>query len=106
MPAYWIARAKILDPVKYKRYADQVPAILARYGGRVLSRGAPYQTLEGPDTFERFVLIEFDSMDAARRCFESPEYVAAAEHRRDGGGRNELTIVEAGEGQIPRVENG
>jgi uncharacterized protein (DUF1330 family) len=96
MAAYWIARARIVDPVQYKRYTDQVPEILKRYGGKVLSRGAPFETLEGPKTFERFVLIEFESMEAAKRCFESPEYVAAAAHRRSGAGQNELTIVMAG----------
>ena len=27
MPAYWIARSRINDPVAYKRYTDQIPAI-------------------------------------------------------------------------------
>jgi uncharacterized protein (DUF1330 family) len=100
MPAYWLARARIIDPVAYKRYTDLVPAILQAYGGRVLSRGAPFETLEGPATFERYVLIEFDSIDDARRCFNSPEYEAAAAHRRAGAGQNELTIVMAGDGTV------
>jgi uncharacterized protein (DUF1330 family) len=100
MPAYWIARARIVDPVAYKRYTDLVPGILATHGGRVLSRGAPFETLEGPAVFERYVLIEFESLDAARRCFNSPEYVAAAAHRRAGAGQNELTIVAAGDGTV------
>ena len=29
MPAYWVARSKINDPVEYKRYTDLVPAIIA-----------------------------------------------------------------------------
>jgi uncharacterized protein (DUF1330 family) len=98
MPCYWIARAKIIDPVAYKRYTDQVPAILKKYGGKVLTRGGRYETLEGPKHFERYVIIEFDSMEAAKRCFESPEYVSAAAHRRAGAGQNELTIAEAGDG--------
>jgi uncharacterized protein (DUF1330 family) len=100
VPAYWLARSKILDPVAYKRYTDEVPRILNLYGGRVLSRGAAYETLEGPKTFERFVLIEFDSMEAAKRCFESPEYIAAAAHRRAGAGQNELTIIATGDATI------
>ena len=98
MPGYWIARAKINDPVAYKRYTDLVPGILAKHGGKVLSRGAAYETLEGPRTFERFVLLEFESIEAAKRCFQSPEYIAAAAHRRSGAGQNELTIVDAGDG--------
>ena len=39
MPAYWVARAKVNDPAEYKKYADQVPAILAKYGGKPLARG-------------------------------------------------------------------
>src|SRR5690242_79288 len=98
MSCYWLARAKINDPVSYKRYTDQVPDILKKYGGKVLSRGAGFQTLEGPSFFERYVIIEFESMDAARRCFESSEYNAAAVHRRNGAGQNELVIAESGDG--------
>jgi uncharacterized protein (DUF1330 family) len=97
MPAYWLARAKIIDPAEYKKYTDRIPAIMAKYGGRILSRGAPHETLEGPDHFNRFALIEFDSMDDVRRCFESPEYVEAASFRRHGAGENEFTIIDGGE---------
>ncbi len=99
MPGYWIARAKVIDPVAYKRYTDRVPAVLKRYGGEVLSRGARYETLEGPDHFNRFVLLKFGSDEAAKRCFQSPEYVEAASFRRSGAGENELTVVDAGEGK-------
>jgi uncharacterized protein (DUF1330 family) len=97
MACYWIARAKINDPVAYKRYTDEVPGILKKYGGKTLSRGAAFETLEGPNYFERYVIIEFESMEAAKRCFNSPEYVAAATHRRAGAGQNELTIAESGD---------
>ena len=96
MVAYWLARAKINNPVEYKKYTDQVPAILEKYQGKVLARGGDYQILEGPETFERFVVIEFPSMAQAVACFNSPEYVAAATYRRtDSAGQNELVIVEA-----------
>ena len=95
MSCYWLARAKVLDPVDYKKYTDQVPDILKKYGGKVLARGGAQETLEGPKTFDRFVVIEFESMEAAKRCFESPEYVEAAKFRRGGAGQNELTITES-----------
>ena len=47
MPAYWIARCVIHDPVEYKRYTDQVPGIIAKYGAKVLARGGKYQIMEG-----------------------------------------------------------
>ena len=47
MPAYWIARAKINDPVAYKKYTDLVPDIIAKYGGKVLARGGNYEIIAG-----------------------------------------------------------
>ena len=97
MAAYWLARARIVDPVEYRKYTDLVPAILAKFGGRVLARGGAYKTLEGPENFERYIVIEFDSLAQANACFNSPEYVEAAAFRRAGAGINELTIVEGGD---------
>jgi len=94
MPAYWLARARITDPDAYKQYADRVPEILTRYGGSPLARGGKYQVMEGPEVFQRFVVIEFPTMAKAVACFESPEYQAAAAFRRNGGGVVEIAIVE------------
>ncbi|HXX03906.1 MAG TPA: DUF1330 domain-containing protein [Xanthobacteraceae bacterium] len=95
MPAYWIARAKINEPVEYKKYADQVPGILAKYGGKPLARGGRFQVMEGPKKFERFVVIEFPSFEQAVACFTSDEYDKAAAFRRGGAGEVETVIVEA-----------
>jgi uncharacterized protein (DUF1330 family) len=97
MPAYWVARALINDPVQYKKYTDKVPAIIAAHGGKVLARGGKYQIMEGPETFHRFVVIEFPSLQAGVACFQSPEYVAAAANRRGGAGIVENVIVEGGD---------
>ena len=43
MPAYWIARSRITEPVAYKKYTDRVPAIIAKFGGKVLARGGKYR---------------------------------------------------------------
>ena len=104
MPAYWLARAKVNDPVEYKKYTDRVPAILAKYGAKVLTRGGRFQTLEGPEKFNRFVVIEFASLEQGVACFNSKEYQeAAAFRRRNKAGENELVMVEAGEGQPVRA---
>lgn len=95
MVAYWIARAKINDPDQYRKYADLAPGILQKFGGRFLARGGKFKVLEGPDKFERFVVIAFPSFEAAVSCHRSPEYLAAAEHRmKDGAGELEIAIVE------------
>ena len=97
MPAYWLARSRITDPVEYKKYTDRVPAILAKYQGKVLARGGRYRVMEGPEKFHRFVVIEFPSLEQAAACFESPEYQAAAAFRRAGAGEVENVIVEGGD---------
>lgn len=97
MPAYWIARARIIDPIEYKRYTDRVPEIIAKYGGKVLARGGRYQIMEGPDKFHRFVVIEFPTFEQATACFNSDEYNQAAAFRRGGAGEVETVIVEGGD---------
>jgi uncharacterized protein (DUF1330 family) len=97
MPAYWVARARITDPVAYKKYTDRVPDIVSRHGGKILARGGRYRIMEGPETFHRHVVIEFPSLEQAVACFESPEYQEAAAFRRAGGGVVENVIVDAGD---------
>jgi uncharacterized protein (DUF1330 family) len=94
MAAYWISRCVVNDAVQYKKYTDLVPAIIAAHKGRILARGGPYRIMEGPQTFHRFVVIEFPSLDAGVACFESPEYAHAAGFRRGGAGIVENVIVE------------
>jgi uncharacterized protein (DUF1330 family) len=97
MPAYWVARSRIDDPVEYKKYTDRIPGIISQHGGKVLARGGRYKIMEGPEIFHRFVVIEFPTMEQAVACFESPEYQEAAQFRRDGGGVVENVIVEGGD---------
>jgi len=94
MSAYWVARAKVNDPAEYKKYADQVPGILAKYGGKVLARGGRCQIMEGPEKFQRYALIEFPTFDQGVACFTSDEYKKAAAFRRAGAGEVETVIVE------------
>lgn len=94
MAAYWVARAKINNPDQYKKYTDRVPAILQKFGAKVLARGGKFQILEGPETFGRFVVVEFPSMEQAIACHDSPEYQEASAFRKDGGGEVELVIVD------------
>ena len=82
MPAYLIVRAKVTDMAQYQKYMKLTPTILEKYGGRFIVRGGEKITLEGPEVTERMVMIKFDSVDAARRMYESEEYQAAVKVRQ------------------------
>jgi uncharacterized protein (DUF1330 family) len=97
MPAYWVARSRIIDQVAYKKYTDRVPAIIAKYGGKVLARGGRFQIMEGSDKFHRFVVIEFPTFEQGVACFTSPEYNEAAAFRRGGAGEVETIMVDGGD---------
>ena len=84
-------------PVEYKKYTDRVPAIIAKYGGKVLARGGRFQIMEGPHKFQRFVVIEFSTFEQGVACFTSKEYDEAAAFRRTGAGEVETIMVDGGD---------
>ena len=89
MVAYWVARSKVNNPDQYKKYTDLVPGILEKFGGK-------FRILEGPEKFDRFIVIEFPSFEKAVGCHDSPEYLEAAAHRKkDGASELEVVIVES-----------
>jgi uncharacterized protein (DUF1330 family) len=97
MKAYWLARSKILDPIKYKKYTDQVPFIISKFGGKILARGGNFKILEGTDKFHRFVIIEFPTLKDGENCWRSEEYRKASLHRKNGAGEVDLILVEEGD---------
>jgi uncharacterized protein (DUF1330 family) len=74
MVAYVIAEIEVTNPEGYKAYSAVVPGTVEKYGGRFLVRGGKSQALEGDWPERRRVILEFPSMDAARRWYDSPEY--------------------------------
>ncbi len=92
MTAYWISVYKeILDEDKVAAYAELAGPALRAAGGTFIARGVPEQTYEaGEDT--RTVLIEFDSVEAARAAHDSPDYQEALA-ALDGGAVRDMRIV-------------
>ena len=74
MAAYIIAELEVTDPATFDEYRKGVPSTIAAYGGRYLVRGGALESLEGGWTPKRMVVLEFPSMEQARRWYASPEY--------------------------------
>ncbi|CAA9397934.1 DUF1330 domain-containing protein, partial [uncultured Nocardioides sp.] len=72
MTAYWIAiYREITDDAKVAAYAELAGPALREAGGTFLARGLPEQTYEAGEA-TRTVVIEFDSVEAARAAHDSP----------------------------------
>ncbi|WP_353739427.1 DUF1330 domain-containing protein [Accumulibacter sp.] len=68
-------------------------AATAQYGGRYRARGGRVEVLEGGRTKpERRVIIEFDSLEQAKRFYDSPEYQATRAARRGAAEMNVLVV--------------
>ena len=93
MPAYVIVDVTVTDPKEMEEYRKQVPATLAKYGGRFIVRGGAHQTLEGDWKPNRLVVLEFPSMEQARRWYDSEEYREPKAIRLRAGRAN-LVMVE------------
>ena len=71
---YVIAEIQVTNPDGYREYSSMVPATIEKFGGRFLVRGGATQVLEGEWPQRRRVILEFPSVDAARKWFDSPDY--------------------------------
>jgi uncharacterized protein (DUF1330 family) len=93
MAAYLIGNITITDPERYPAYREKVPAVIAQYGGRYLVRGGAVHPLEGELGIDRFVVLEFPSMEAARRFYDNPEYAPLLKLRTETT-RSHVALVE------------
>ena len=74
MAAYIIADVMVLDPKAYESYTQSAAASIAQYGGRYLVRGENHEVLEGYRHPTRLVVLEFPSVESAKRWYTSAEY--------------------------------
>ncbi len=91
-PRIWSPTSPSLIPSATRRTA-QVPAVIAQYGGRFLVRAGAIHPREGDLGLDRFVIIEFPSLDVAQRFYDSPEYAPLLKLRMETT-RSHVALVE------------
>ncbi len=75
MSAYLIVEHKITDPAKFEEYRTKVAPMIAKHGGRYLSKGGTHKVLETKHWLpDRVAIIEFLDMDALNKWYTSSEY--------------------------------
>src|SRR5947209_6611183 len=92
MPAYFIADIEVLDRQEYEHYRAAASSSIAQCGGKYLVRGGSHEVLEGEWQPRRLVVLEFESMAAAKRWYESPEYQTAKVHRERSAKMNGVLV--------------
>jgi uncharacterized protein (DUF1330 family) len=83
MAAYLIANIEVRDTDAFAVYGEQVRPVVERHGGRYLVRGGAVHPLEGDLGLKRLVVLEFPSMEAARRFYDSEAYAPLLKLRAD-----------------------
>ncbi len=78
MSVYMIVEITVKNSELYSGYVEQVPQIVDRYGGRYLIRGGKVISLSSNWNPERIILLEFETVEQLRKCFESQEYLEIA----------------------------
>lgn len=66
---------EVSDQAQYNAYAASVSKTVEQYGGHFMVRGGKTESLEGEEP-RRIVMLAFNSLDDARKWYNSPEYSA------------------------------
>jgi len=91
MKAYWITRCHVHNTVEYEEYIKLAGPAIQKHGGTFLVRGGDQIELEG-GPYERTVLVEFNSMNEAKICYNSDEYQRALQYSLNSSNRHVVLV--------------
>jgi uncharacterized protein (DUF1330 family) len=91
---YIVARVSVSDADAYLEYIKGARIAMEKYGATILAAGGRAEALEG-EMRDRNVILEFESVDQAKKYYNSPEYQQARQHRAAPGvSLGEFVVVE------------
>lgn len=93
MSAYAVGITTLTDAEVFGRYLQRVPAIVQEHGGRFVAAGPVAAVLEGDLHPTLMAIMEFDSVEAIHRWYDSDEYRGIRDLRHRAGESN-LFLVE------------
>src|SRR6516165_3375849 len=92
--AYWVVTYRsVKNPEAWKAYARLAVPAIEGAGGRFLARSNPTKIYESGIN-ERVVLVEFDSVDKAVACHDTPAYKEALKALGTGNVERDMRVVE------------
>ncbi len=98
MAAYVIAYLEVTDPEAFQAYRKVALPTFAPYGGKAIVVDGQFEVLEGMVQPRSIVVVEFESLEQARRWYASPEYARSIPLRQRAA--NASVILVAG---LPRA---
>jgi len=78
---YLIIRLSITDNNKFQKYPPLSTEAMKKFNGKYLVRGGKFDVLEGEWPVDRTTVVEFESYEIAKECYESIEYTNAKKIR-------------------------
>jgi uncharacterized protein (DUF1330 family) len=89
MAAYALVEVEVSNMDGMRPYIDAVAGTVAAFDGKYLVRaGVPEVVEGGPGQYPLKVILEFPSMDLAKRWYRSPEYQAILPYRHKNSKSN------------------
>ena len=73
MKTYFVLDITVNDYLRFTKYIEEIPAILARHGGRYIVQGVEPTLLEGEWKHQRLVVIEFPYRAHAEALLGDPQ---------------------------------
>ena len=94
MPSgYVIANVRVTNPTQYEEYKKWSTAAFTSHNAEIRVRGGQVEVMEGDWTPDRVVIAKFESFEAAKAFYHSPEY-GKARAAREGAAIMRLVCVE------------
>ena len=94
MPAYVIAEHVITDARKFDEYRAKAGPLIAKYGGRYLTKAGSHKMPEGGHWKpERVVVIEFPDMAALNAWYNAAEYQPLIALRKAATSDHDMVIT-------------
>lgn len=93
MKYYCVAELVVADNSWVPSYVNNVTKLVEEHGGRYLARTSNTEKLEGErESPQIFLIIEWESKEAAMAFYESDEYKPYLQNRLDGA-KGELFLI-------------
>ncbi|MCH8183159.1 MAG: DUF1330 domain-containing protein [Proteobacteria bacterium] len=93
MPAYVIGNITVTDPSWVEKYVPAVAKIVEKYGGKYIVNTPEVDVLEGGPAPSVTVVLEFPTVEQAKKWYDSDDYAPWIEARKSGS-HGDLFLVD------------